>query len=136
MTKLITFLLLFSVSTSIFASDRFGGIWKHQFFKVENKTVRLSYKEMNVSPTYGLLKGGRIAYDIYVDVWGSHAYEELKYDLITERKSYAGKLIKDTDSHQYGFVTKEHIWLQGNKDFEHQLVIQTEYGKYRIDLNL
>lgn len=142
MKKLIILATIFLIPF-IAKADRFGGVWKHHYIKVEGQNARLSFKEMNLVPTYGRPLGGRAAYKIHLDIWGDLAGKTFDYKLTSKgygsiNSEHDGTLVKENHNHQYAVVTlnDEIVYLQGNQDYKHHLQITIDGYSYIFDLNL
>lgn len=143
------FIILLITLSPLAHADRFGGVWKHHFANAEGVSIRLSFKESRVAPTYGLHHGGRIARKIHVDAWGKLDYKTLEVRLIdpeseTVIKGLEGTLIKENSNHQYAaLIVKDsnrypvdYIWLAGNKDLKHRLEVSIDGRTYQFRFEL
>jgi len=142
MKKLITLLLLVLAPLTS-ASAYYQGTWKHHFLKADNHTVRLSYKESRVVPTYGLNQGGRIAREIYLDVWGNTGFKTIDYTLKNFHKGeltneLTGTLIKENPGHQYDKlpITQNYMWLEGNTRNSQTLTTWIDGRRHQYKLSL
>ncbi len=136
-------LLLLVLAPMSFASDRFGGLWKHYYVKAENVEIRLSYKESYVAATYGLHKGGRVARNIHIDAWGHLYGKTVDYSLKnSNHRAYSeeitGTLIRNSESHQYDKLSlaNEYIWLEGNERFTQDLKITIDGRDHHFQFSL
>ena len=143
------FIVLLITIAPLAQANRFGGVWKHHFVNAEGVSIRLSFKESRVEPTYGLHRGGRVARQIHVDAWGKLNYKTLEVRLIdlkseTVIKGLEGTLIKENSGHQYAALPVkdgntypvDYIWLEGNKDLDHTLEISIDGRMYNFRLEL
>jgi hypothetical protein len=131
-------LIAFTLLTQVFAQDHFAGAWKNSYLRVSDKVVRVSYKEVAVAPTHGLYQGGRMAYNLYIDMWNTQTDDEVSYSFHYQDKVLDGVLIKESANHQYQKITKnsEIVWLQGNEDFDHRLTIDINGELLEFELEL
>jgi uncharacterized protein (DUF736 family) len=143
---LITIMILLS---SLTHAAGFGGSWKHHYINVENISIRISFIESRVAPTYGLHYGGRVASKIHIDAWGDLDHKSLDYYMVNLSKGeiineFEGTLIKESINHQYDALTVrdrfsssvDYIWLEGNHQNEQELSIKVDGREFKFRLEL